>query len=264
MKAYQHILIEDKQYVRTIWLNRPEKHNAFNPLLIHELQEAFVLCAKDQDIRVVLLRGSGKSFCAGADLEYMHDISRFGIDENKADALKLASLFESVYLCPKPVIAVVHGSVYGGANGLAAASDIVLADEDTKFAFTEVKLGITPATISPYVIARSGRAAASELMLTGRRFTAKEAYRYMLVNELFTSETLQTQLDYYIGNLMYAGPQAVTACKALIHEVASMSLDNPQLKEYTSRQIAQQRATAEAKEGIQAFFEKRNPKWTQP
>lgn len=261
MGTFQHIHTETAKGVTTIWLNRPEKHNALNQRMIVELQQAFTHLAIDPETKVIVLRGTGKSFCAGADLEYMRDISAFGPEENLADALKLAALFESIYLSPKPVIAIVHGAVYGGANGIAAAADIVLADEQTLFAFSEVKLGITPATISPYVLARCGGAAARELMLTGRKFSASEAHRFLLVNSLFTSETLDSQMAFYTGHLLHAGPAALAECKQLLHDVAGRSLSDKQLKEDTAQRIADQRATDEAKEGILAFFEKRPPKW---
>lgn len=261
MIVYEHIQTDINQGTATIWLNRPEKHNALNQVMIDELQQAFIRIAADSVSRLIVLRGSGKSFCAGADLSYMRDISTFGPEENYNDALKLARLFETIYTCPKPVIAVLHGAVYGGANGLSAAADIVLADEQTTFSFSEVKLGITPATISPYVIARCGQAAASELMLTGRKFSAPEAYRFLLVNALFTIETLDNQLEFYTGHLQHAGPNALSACKKLIREVSGMYVLNEKLKEYTARSIAEQRATDEAKEGIRSFFEKRPPNW---
>ncbi len=262
MTEYQHIKIRQQDQLFTVWLNRPEKRNAFNREMIAELTDAFQQLADNPQVRVILLRGAGKAFCAGADLNYMHEISNFGEEENKKDALALASLFEAIYLSPKPVIAVLHGAVFGGANGLSAACDIVLADEHTKFSFSEVKLGITPATISPYVIARCGQAAARDLMLTGRQFGAEEAFRFMLVNSIFNEETLQPQLEAYCGHLLFAGPNAVTSCKQLIREVGVSGAANPEIKELTATRIAEQRATAEAKEGIQAFFEKRPPNWT--
>jgi methylglutaconyl-CoA hydratase len=261
MEIFQTIRTEQQQAVFTIWLNRPDKHNALNQLMISELTQAFESCANAETVRVIVLRGTGKSFCAGADLQYMHDISAFGPEENAADAMKLASLFEKIYQCPKPVIAILHGAVYGGANGLLAAADIVLAHEDTVFAFSEVKLGITPATISPYVIRRCGQAAARELMLTGRKFTAQEAYRFLLVNLIFTEETLEAQLQFYSGHLHSAAPGAVSLCKQLIHDVSTSALKPEEMMKDTASRIAFQRASAEGQEGIKAFFEKRKPNW---
>lgn len=261
MEDFETISIDQQKAVVTIWLNRPEKHNALNQLMISELTQAFYLLGKNDDVHVIVLRGTGKSFCAGADLQYMHDISAFGPEENASDAMILAKLFEMIYQCPKPVIAVLHGAVYGGANGLSAAADIVLAHEETVFAFSEVKLGITPATISPYVIRRCGQAAARELMLTGRRFTAQEAYRFMLVNLVFNEETIESQLQFYTGHLLSAAPNAVTHCKKLIHDVAASPHNSEELMKDTASRIASQRASDEGQEGIRAFFEKRKPNW---
>jgi len=261
MKSFQTIQIEQKAKVATIWLNRPEKHNALSQKMISELSEAFYFLPGSEQVRVIVLRGKGKSFCAGADLQYMHDIAAFGHEENKADALRLGKVFDLIYHCSKPVIALVHGAVYGGANGLSAAADIVLADEETVFAFSEVKLGITPATISPYVIRRCGEAAARDLMITGRRFSAVEAARFMLVNQIVKSDELEQQLEYYLGQLLTAAPEAVSACKALIRDVSASSLTFKELLNDTAERIAERRASVEGQEGIQAFFEKRKPYW---
>jgi methylglutaconyl-CoA hydratase len=187
-KIFKTILLDINDGVARLKLNRPEKHNAFNAEMIAELTAAFTLLAEQQSLRLVILSGNGPSFSAGADLNYMKKIAGFGYEENLLDAQKLAGLFKTVKNCKVPVMAIVHGAVFGGANGLSAACDIVLAHEATIFAFSEVKLGITPATISPFVIARCGEAAARELMLTGRKFTASEAYRFLLVNQVFQSQ----------------------------------------------------------------------------
>ena len=156
--------------ITTITLNRPDMHNAMNDVMIAELTLVFQKISEQDNVRVVILRGKGKSFCAGADLNYMKDIAKFGFDENVKDGEKLATLYKTIYDCPIPTLAVVHGSAFGGANGLLAACDIVIAEENTTFAFSEVKLGIAPATISPFVIKRIGEFGAKELMMTGRTF----------------------------------------------------------------------------------------------
>jgi methylglutaconyl-CoA hydratase len=247
--------------VCTIWLNRPDKHNAINPAMMKELLEALDTLCHSDSVRVVVLRGTGRSFCAGADLAYMQQIATYDEEANSRDALVLASLFENISTCPKPIIALLHGAVYGGANGLAAASDIVIADINTRFAFSEVKLGITPATISPYVIRRCGEAAAHDLMLTGRTFGALEAKEYHLVNQVFSSETVDQVLAMYIGNLLQAAPGAIAQCKKLIRDISSSTQSTSEMRNDTSKRIASQRASEEGQEGLRAFLEKRNPNW---
>lgn len=247
--------------VATIWLNRPEKHNALNALMINELTQAFEQLSAMETIRLIILRGRGKSFCAGADLHYMQEIAAFGHEENYDDAVRLASLFERIYTCPKPVMAVVHGAAYGGANGLSAACDLVIAETNTVFAFSEVKIGITPATISPYVIRRCGEAAARELMLTGRKFTAREAERFMLSNRTVNEESLELEIEAYINHFTSSGPQAVAQCKKLIQVVSSAAKNTSEMMRFTANLIASQRASDEGQEGISSFFDKRKPNW---
>ncbi len=262
MKHFNTILVTTQGQTATIWLNRPEKHNALNAEMISELTEAFRELGEKPETRVLVLRGKGKSFCAGADLQYMKSIAHAGKEENYKDAFRLASLFEGIYTCPKPVIAIVHGAVYGGANGLSAACDIVVAQSETVFAFSEVKLGITPATISPYVIKRCGEAAARELMLTGRRFDAADAYRFLLANKLFhNDEELETILKAFTAELLAAAPGAIHACKELISDVVSNKKNTAEMMEDTANRIAMQRASEEGQEGLAAFFEKRKPRW---
>ncbi|MDP3462338.1 MAG: enoyl-CoA hydratase-related protein [Bacteroidales bacterium] len=261
MKELNTIQIEFQDAVSTIWLNRPEKHNAMNAEMIGELTGAFEQLIVEPETRLIIIRGRGKSYCAGADLNYMKEIASYGHDENYQDAIKLASLFERVYTCPKPVMAVLHGSSYGGANGLSAACDLVLADVNTVFAFSEVNIGITPATISPYVIRRCGEAAAREMMLTGRRFTAHEAARFMLVNRVFTADDAEEQINYYSSHFLTSGPQAIAQCKQLLQVVSSTARNTSELMRFTANMIASQRASAEGQEGISSFFEKRHPNW---
>lgn len=253
------ISLKIEQRTATIRLNRPEKHNALNPLMIEELIQTFDRLRDDKLVRVILLKGNGASFCSGADLNYMREIASFGEEENLADATKLATLFYSIFSCPKAVIAVVHGHVLGGANGIAAACDIVLADENTQFAFTELKMGITPATISPYIIRRCGEAVATELMLTARKFTAQEAEKYHLTNATFTYETKASVEQFYINHLLATAPKALASCKELIRMVTS--LPGKEVLPYTIHSIATQRGSDEGIEGMSAFLEKRKPRW---
>lgn len=263
MKTFETITITQQKAVAVLSLNRPEKHNALNSTMISELTEAFILLGSSNETRIIVLRGNGPSFCAGADLNYMREIATFGQDENKADALRLARLFDTIYNCPKPVVAQLHGAVIGGANGLAAAADIVIANENTYFAFSEVRLGITPATISPFVIWRCGQAIARELMLTGRRFYAADARQYMLVNHIETAENPDAVLNATLQHLLAGAPGALADCKELISAVAAGSATGDELLDFTSERIAAGRASAEGQEGMKAFFDKRKPNWFQ-
>jgi len=258
MKEHSTIIVEKTENIITIWLNRPEVHNAMNELMIEELTDVFT-STTDEETRAVLLRGKGKSFCAGADLNYMKEIASFGIADNKADSMKLANLFNSIYSYPIPTIALVHGSAFGGANGLLAACDIVVAEENTTFAFTEVKLGIAPATISPFVIKRIGEFGAKELMITGKRFKGPEALKWKLVNNSIPEEELEKKLQQLIEEIKRNGPKAVRATKKLIHSIIDSDID--ELIEYTGDLIAELRASDEGQEGMAAFLEKRKSKW---
>jgi len=258
MKEHRTIIVEKTENIITIWLNRPEVHNAMNELMIEELTDVFT-STTDEEIWAVLLRGKGKSFCAGADLNYMKEIASFGIADNKADSMKLANLFNSIYSYPIPTIALVHGSAFGGANGLLAACDIVVAEENTTFAFTEVKLGIAPATISPFVIKRIGEFGAKELMITGKRFKGPEALKWKLVNNSLPEEELEKKLQQLIEEIKRNGPKAVRATKKLIHSIIDSDID--ELIEYTGDLIAELRASDEGQEGMAAFLEKRKSKW---
>ena len=255
------IKIQLGESVAWINLDRPEVRNALNPELIHELTEAFEWLGGRDDIRVVVLKGNGKSFCAGADLSYMKAMAGFSYEENVADAGKLSKLFQTIYYCDKAVITVVHGACIGGANGIVAASDIVIAEEKTKFAFSEVRLGITPATISPFVVRRIGHTAAKELMLTGRIFTAEEAKSFKLANVVIDESLLVDTERQYIEHLMHASPDAVAECKRLLRLVDGSSDPMDPLFHQTSTIIANQRISKAGQEGMAAFFEKRKPEW---
>jgi methylglutaconyl-CoA hydratase len=215
-----------------------------------------------EEVRIVVLRGRGPSFCAGADLNYMKGIAAFGFDENYADSLQLAKCFNTIYMCKKPTIAVVHGAAIGGANGLLSACDFVYCADDTKFAFAEVKLGIAPATISPYVIKRIGEYGARDLMLTGRRFLGKEAEQFRLVNKSVPAEELDNAVNATVKILMSSGPAAMAACKKLIYDISNeLCMDT--VMDYTARLIAELRASSEGQEGMASFLEKRPPSWVQ-
>ena len=261
-KHYKTIEIENKDSVATILLNRPELHNAMNDIMIAELTEAFTKVPDNKKVRLIVLRGKGKSFCAGADLNYMKGIAGYGFEENVKDGKKLAALFHAVYSCPVPTIAVVHGAAFGGANGLLAACDIVIAEENTTFAFSEVKIGIAPATISPFVIKRIGEFGAKELMMTGKRFKSPEAEKWHLVNISVQHEKLEETLQLYIKQFFTAAPEAVKVTKQMISEViTSTGFDNT--IDSMAHLIATLRASKEGQEGMAAFLEKRKPEWVE-
>ncbi len=241
--------------VARIALNRPEVRNAMNALMIKELTEAIEWLDCRDDIRVIHICGNGKSFCSGADLNYMKDIASFGYNQNLEDAQRLSKLFQKIYFCNKPVITLVHGAVIGGGNGIIAASDVVLAESDTKFAFSEVKLGLTPATISPFVIARCGEMPARELMLSGRRFTAREALDYKLVNYVGSIDDINRRLEYFIAQFLEASPNAIRDCKNLIRGVCGRSNPYDPIFQTTSTMIAQERMSDDAQERMKRFFE---------
>ena len=245
------------------WINldRPEVRNALNAELIHELTEVFDWLNSRDDIRVIILKGNGKAFCAGADLEYMKAMAGFSYDQNLADAQNLSMLFQTIYFCNKAVIVDVHGACIGGANGIIAAADIVIAEKETKFAFSEVRLGITPATISPFVVQKIGNTAAKELMLTGRRFTADEAKAFRLVNVVVSEAEMIDSERQYIEHFLHASPDAIAECKNLLRMVSGTDDRFSPIFMQTSVAIANQRISKAGQEGMAAFFEKRKPEW---
>ena len=245
------------------WINldRPEVRNALNPDLIRELTEVIDWLNNRDDIRVIILKGNGKAFCAGADLAYMKEMAGYSYNQNIADAEKLSKLFQTIYFCDKAVVVDVHGACIGGANGIIAAADLVIAERQTKFAFTEVRLGLTPATISPFVVSKIGNTAAKELMLTGRRFTADEAKAFGLVNAVVDEAEMVDTERQYIEYFMEASPDAIAECKHLLRLVSGTAdRYNPVFMD-TSVLIANQRVSKAGQEGLTAFFEKRNPEW---
>ena len=256
---YKFIKTEVDNYFLHISLNRPEVHNAMNAEMISELTSAFSPDNIQDNIRAIVLKGEGKSFCAGADLNYMKGIAEFGFEENVKDGQRLAGLFRSIYDCPIPTIAMVHGLAFGGANGLIAGCDIVIAEENTVFAFSEVKLGIAPATIAPFVIKRIGEFGAYELMLTGKRFNAIEAGKWKLVNWVCTQEQMELTLKETLKQFVSSAPNAVKETKKLIKNILSMDIEEGIT--LTSNLIAKLRASDEGQQGMAAFLEKRKPKW---
>jgi methylglutaconyl-CoA hydratase len=262
MTDYQTIQFEIKDDIGTIWLNRPEIHNAFNEVMISELIDCFEEIKKMDEIRIVVLRGRGKSFCAGADLNWMRAVANYSYEQNFKESLNLSKCFYTIYTCAKPTIAVVHGAAIGGANGLLASCDFAYAEDNTTFSLSEVKIGIVPACISPYVTKRVGEFGSRELMLTGRRIKGKEAEHFRLVNKSLAAEELEEYLTSVISLLRTSGPKAMGHCKNLIFNISNKETLEQAL-ESTAKMIAEIRASEEGQEGMAAFLEKRKPKWIQ-
>jgi methylglutaconyl-CoA hydratase len=244
----------------TITLARPERHNAFDAAMIAELSAAFEQVSNDSAVRVVLLESTGASFCAGADLGWMKASAGFSPEENRRDALALAHLMELVDRCPVPVIALVQGAAYGGGVGLVAACDIAIAAREAIFALSEVRLGLIPAVISPYVVAAIGARACRRYFLTGERFCAEEAHQLGLVHEVVAPEVLLETRERFVSMILAGGRRAQGCAKELIRTVAHAECDE-RLTAWTAEQIAAARASDEGKEGVRAFLEKRPPGW---
>ncbi len=256
---FERIQVEHDGPVARVWLARPDARNAFDGLMVTELRKALFELKDDDAVRVIVLGGRGPAFCAGADLQWMQAMAAFSRDENLREAQALADLFFTVYESPKPVVARVHGAALGGGAGLVAASDIPVAALGTQFGFTEVRLGILPAVISPYVLRKIGESAARELFLTGERFEAVRAQEIGLVRAAVPPEHLDAAVEARVQELLKAAPRAVAEAKALIREVAFRRVEDVQ--RYTVEAIAEIRISPEGQEGMRAFLEKRKPGW---
>lgn len=253
------IAIERTPPITRITLNRPEVHNAFNETLIAELTEAFESLREDEATRVAILQGEGKSFCAGADLNWMGKMVNYSFAENLEDARALSRMFEAIDHCPKPVVGRIHGAAMGGGAGLVAACDIAIATPEAKFAFSEVKLGLIPAVIAPYVLRKIGYGHARALFISGERFDAETALRIGLVQRVVAAEQLDAEVDAVVKNLLQNGPNAIAAAKMLLH--AALVLPADELRSLTVARIAELRISDEGQEGIRAFLEKRKPRF---
>lgn len=257
---YDTLTIDTAGTVATITLNRPAVRNAFDEQAIAELTAAFTALGQIDGIRAIVLAASGTAYCAGADLNWMKKMAGYSEDENRADAMQLANMLRIIYACPKPVVAKVHGDCFGGGVGLVAACDIAIAAEDAHFCLSEVKLGLIPATISPYVIKAMGENVARRYFLTAERFNAREALRIGLVHELATAATLDGQVDAIASALAANSPNAVRQAKALVREIAGEPVTDTLIAD-TAHRIAQIRASGEGREGVAAFLDKRKPSW---
>ncbi len=258
--AFAKVEIERAGGIATLWINRPERHNAFDAELIAELTDALGESAWDDQSRVVVLAGRGASFCAGADLAWMKAFGEADFDENLDDARRFANLLRGLATLPKPTIARVHGPAIGGGMGLAAACDICVAAPDAFFATSEVRLGLIPAAIGPYVLRAIGARQASRFFLTGERIAAAQAQQLGLVHEIAPPETLDVKIGEIAAALLHGGPDALAFAKLLLREIAFRPWDDS-LSEDTARRMAEIRAGAESREGLSAFLDKRLPAW---
>lgn len=247
----------------TVMLNRPEVHNAFDPEMVDALTSTFDDLATRSDVRAVVLIGAGASFCAGADIGHMKKSATFSKKQNYALALQSSRMLHALYSMPKPTIACVRGAVRGGGCGLVSACDIAVASRTATFRLSEVKLGIVPAMISPYVIAAIGSRMSHRYMLTGEEFDCAEAYRIGLVHDIAEDEHLNAKVGELLAHLYSSGPNAMAAVKTLI-PVSEKTMIGDEIVEATAQLIADLRATPEAQEGLSAFLEKRKPKWMAP
>jgi methylglutaconyl-CoA hydratase len=250
----------DARGVARLTLDRPEKHNAFDDALVRELTAALARLDGDAAVRVVVLTGAGASFSAGADIEWMRAMAAYGAEQNRADALALASLMDSLYRLSRPTLARVNGPAFGGGVGLVACCDIVVAASNARFAFTEVRLGIAPAVISPYVVGAIGAREARRLFLTGESFDAEHARVIGLVHRVVDAQALDAAVDEVVGALLQGGPAAQAAIKRLVDRVARGG-DPSALRDETAELIARLRASPEGQEGLGAFLAKRAPGW---
>lgn len=258
--SYQTIEIRLAERVATVMLNRPDVRNAFNETMIAEITQAFRELGGNADVRAIVLAADGPAFCAGADLNWMKKMAGYTHEENRADAAQLAEMLRSIYACPKPVVAKIQGDCYAGGMGLAAACDIAVAIETSHFCLSEVKLGLIPATISPYVIKAMGENAARRYFLTAERFSASEAHRIGFVHEVVAAEALDSTVADIVKALVSNSPNAVKQAKRLVQDVAGAPLNDTLIAD-TAERIADIRSSEEGKEGVRSFLEKRKPGW---
>ncbi len=256
---YTTVKYEKRDSVGYINFNRPEIHNAFNSTVIDEMAHLFSALQKDDDLRLVVLTGEGKSFCAGADLNWMRSVIDQSFEENLNESNRLADLFYQIYTFRRPVIGRINGAAIGGGTGFVAVCDIAIAARRAKFSFSEVKIGVVPACIGPYVIRKMGEGKARELFITGERMGADRAHEVGLVNKVVDDDKLDEEVNSLIEFILSSGPEAVAMAKKLVSEVPNMSPD--EFKPYTAEMIARLRVSDEGQEGMDAFLNKRAPKW---
>jgi methylglutaconyl-CoA hydratase len=248
-----------KDGIGWITFSRPEVHNAFNSRMIEELYELFERIRRDKKLRLVVITGEGKSFCAGADLNWMRAVKDYGYEKNFSESLQLAEVFNMIYTCPKPVIGRINGAAIGGGTGFVAVCDIAIASSSAVFSFSEVKIGVVPACISPYVVKRVGEGRAREFFLTGERLTAEQALSAGLVNRVAEPDRLDDAVDDMVNQILSSGPEALTCCKDLLTAISEQNLQDA--KVHTAKVIANLRRSEEGQEGMDAFLSKRKPNW---
>ncbi len=255
--------IQTSGTLATVTLNRPQVRNAFNEGMIAELDAAFRALGSNAGVRAIVLAASGPAFCAGADLNWMRKMADYTDAENLADASQLAGMLRTIYRCPKPVVAKVQGDCYAGGMGLVAACDIAVASDAAVFCLSEVRLGLIPATISPYVIRGMGENAARRYCLTAERFDAAEAHRIGFIHEAVAADALDASVAAIVAALSAASPHAVTQAKRLVRDIGGAPIDDALVAD-TARRIAAIRASQEGREGVRAFLDKRKPSWLAP
>jgi methylglutaconyl-CoA hydratase len=255
-----NLIVEKRNTVAIVTLNRPEVRNAFDDVLIANLSRTFQDLDKDDEVRVVVLAGAGSAFCAGADLNWMKRMAGYGYDQNLADAKALAEMLKTLDRLSKPTVARVHGPAYAGGVGLVAACDIAIGSHDAEFCLTEVKLGLSPATISPYVVRAMGERLARRYFLTGEVIDAGEAYRLRLLSDVSSKEELDGTVNAVLGHLVTGGRAAHAKIKDLVRSVAAGPADDAMIAD-TAKRISEIRVSPEGKEGIASFLEKRKPAW---
>ena len=252
--------IEVAQLIGRITLNRPDVRNAFNDEVIAEIAQAFTELGARDDVRCIVLAAEGSAFCAGADLNWMRRMADYSREENLADAAKLAEMLRLIYECPKPTVARVQGDVYAGGMGLVAACDVAVSVDTAGYCLSEVKLGLIPATISPYVMRAMGARAGHRYFLTAERFSAQEALRIGFVHEVVAADLLAAKVDENTQQIVKNSPNAVKVCKKLVQEMGGQEISQPLIRK-TVEGIADIRASAEGREGVSAFLGKRKPSW---
>lgn len=246
--------------VAEVWLNRPDVRNAFNDEVIAGLTQTFVTLAKDEELRVIVLAAHGKAFCAGADLNWMRAMADYSWEQNQADAQKLADMLWVLDQSPVPIVGRVQGDCYAGGMGLAAICDVLVASDNVTFCLSEARLGLLPATISPYVVRAMGPQASRRYMVTAERFSAAQAQAMGLVHELCSAEALDAKVAEFVTTLSANGPKAARACKLLVRDVSGVPI-SAELRAETAHRIADIRSSEEGKEGLQSFLQKRKPNW---
>ena len=255
-----NLIVEKRNLVAIVTLNRPEVRNAFDDVLIADLTRTFLEIEKDESVRVMVLAGAGMAFCAGADLNWMKRMSGYGYEDNLKDAHALAHMLKTLDRMSKPTVARVHGPAYAGGVGLVAACDIAIGSQHAEFCLTEVKLGLSPATISPYVVRAMGERLARRYFLTGEVIDAGEAYRLRLLSDVCAAEELDGAVNAMLGHLIVGGRAAHAKIKDLLRTVAAGAVNDAMIAD-TARRIAEIRSSPEGKEGIASFLEKRKPAW---